>query len=267
MMDKDLFLEKMVFDIASKNLETKDLQISIPGKDESGNGYFGDIIKINAKGKNRSLDMVVKASLRNDVVRAVVPVDEAFNNELLFYKDIFPAMTELQTKLGIQNIFNSVPRFLEWGEHGDYGFIAMENLTKTGFNMFDFKDDVDDEHLKMICQLFGKFHALSFAFKLLKPELYESLVKKLQSVPLGFLRYKGGFLKQCVSVIKSALEKRNCNNIIVDYYVENIENIYRNVLAVSSEDEYSCIIHYDGWLNNLMFKYKVSEKSDCPFIL
>ncbi|KAL3288598.1 hypothetical protein HHI36_003036 [Cryptolaemus montrouzieri] len=249
-------LKYIIEEIIKSDGFSKNAVITFSKGREKCDGYMGDMVRIDIEENGRTLFLVAKISLKHKSIRSIVPVEEAYGNEIQFYENIFPALDEHQRKMKVEKCFDSVPRFFKSNGNSGEEYLILENLKELGYEMFNLKNDIDEEHSRVICETLGKFHALSFSLKYINPDKYYSLIKKLQCINLGFMKYKGGCINLCFKVIKKVLDEMGKSHERIDYYAENAEDVFKKVLYSSKHEEYSCILHLDDWLNNFMFKYK-----------
>ncbi|KAJ8943195.1 hypothetical protein NQ318_000676 [Aromia moschata] len=77
----------------------KNYEISLTGKTEKGDGYFGDIVFATVAVTTRdnikkNINLVIKHGKPSDHARKIAPVRVAFETEIHFYKNVLPAFCD-----------------------------------------------------------------------------------------------------------------------------------------------------------------------------
>ncbi|VEN57810.1 unnamed protein product [Callosobruchus maculatus] len=144
----------------------------------SKDGYQGDIIFVTIHGANKDqvekkIGIAVKVSKILSFNTTKHSVENLFKQEIFFYDEVFPAFESIQKD--IENKFKPYPHCFKSFSYR-YGLI-FENLRTSGFQMLDKDIPMDFNHCKAVVEVFGKFHALSFALKNHNSEKFDRLSK------------------------------------------------------------------------------------------
>lgn len=232
-----------------------------------GKGYLGRIFTVTIKGKSKNghvtLNLIVKAAPINKKLRDNIPISLAFKGEIFFYKEILPTFRKLELSNNIEDGFNSFARCYAIAEEEESEGLILENLTTSGYSLWDRKKPMNHGHVSFVLKQYGKLHALSFCLKKTNPDLYQSYAKKLDGKTIN------EFFETCHEILEE-----NFKNLIghvtekesLDIMEKFKDELY-NFLKSISEDEHSVLIHGDCWCNNFMFKYDVSKLSRNFFVI
>lgn len=243
-------------------------EITILGNSEKGDGYLGDITFIDVTGydkekKPKAYNFVVKCGKKSTQLRDVMPIRLAFENEIHFYNEILPTFMKFQEEKGIKEPFNNFPKCYGTFIVDDMEVLVLDNLKFRNFSVHNRQQPMSKDHILKVIRTYGKLHAISYALKDQKPELFKQLAAPLGDVILEFSklsppdRSKNPF----EDVEKVAI--KNKENDIAEKARSLKEKALDAYKITDPEDPYAIILHGDCWNNNFMFKYSVS----CFFII
>lgn len=137
--------------------------------------------------------------------------------------------------------------------------VFLEDMSVRGFTMIDkSKEEVTADHVHLVMQLLGKFHAISFALKDQQPEKFQQLSSNLTEL---FVRRDEPFLrvyfnKQVESAMNAVSGEKDA------HLLAKLKKLFEETEALDiacdclddSLKESACIItHGDTWQNNTMF--------------
>ena len=146
---------------------------------KKGEGYLGQIFLVNIKDPygEKQLDIVVKAAFKDEKVRTILPIRMSFLNEIHFYTDVLPTFQKLEEKHGASIQFQFVPKSLKVSAKVQEEMLILENLKPSGFEIFDKKLVLDEDHVRLILKKYGRFHGYSFVLRDQNPAVFERLSK------------------------------------------------------------------------------------------
>lgn len=102
-----------------------------------------------------------------------------------FYK-IFPCFREFQKSKGIlidEDGFHEYPKCYQTIDAEPIETLFLEDLCEQNFRMVNLRsEELTVEHVKLVMQVLGKFHACSFALKDQQPEKFQKLASNLTEV-------------------------------------------------------------------------------------
>ena len=172
-------LEKVAISEGFKNYELK-----IDHGSAIGDGFMGLIYKaiVQETGSDRKLDVVLKFPPFNKARREDFGSLDLFRREVFMYNEILPEFVKLQKEKKIEDSegFFNIPKcyFAEYNEEKNDSIIIMEDLKESNCKMWNKFVPVNLEHTKLLVAALGRFHAVSFALKTQKPEVF----KKIKSI-------------------------------------------------------------------------------------
>ncbi|KAK9872374.1 hypothetical protein WA026_017832 [Henosepilachna vigintioctopunctata] len=256
-------LKKIVQEIARNNGLNENTKIIFSKGSGRGDGYLGEIVNIRAIDDvtEKSLDFVAKIGLKDDNMRSIYPYSEVFRNEILAYEEIIESFLNLQEKANLPSIFNPSPIFYSASSVLNEEYLILENMKISNFEMLGIKQLLDDEHTRMICETYGKFHGLSLAMKTLHEQKFFELAAKLSDVySLKAIEKDIKFFFEKIWIsIRNVMKEKDEKWQIYNNYADNCLDIMDDMCDLKDE-KYFCFLHGDCWTNNLMFRYKEGQK-------
>lgn len=238
-----------------------DPQVHINVGSQKGDGYVAIGKALDIVGTNKTVNLFLKLAPEGEKVRESGVVRSAFEQEITFYEEIMPSMKRFETENGIQDTFTSVPKCywsnLEEGKET----IAMENLKKVGYELWDRQKVMNPEHIEFVFKEYAKFHGISYAMKRKDPKLFNSLTAKLNDLLYEFM----DTIKMIDFIEKMAMKLIDIfdpieEKEIREWYVDFVENTRQQYCDVLKVDDQHVITHGDCWCNNMLFKYKDFNK-------
>ncbi|XP_044265206.1 uncharacterized protein LOC123011690 [Tribolium madens] len=145
-----LFVSKMVeaeikswLTPALRKENVSDFSVKILGNSEKGDGYLGDIIFLEIAGE-KHYNLVAKCSKRSKTLREKSPVKNAFLNEIFMYEKVHPTFLQFQNDHNCEKPFVSYPKCYGSFISDDMEVIILENLKKSGFELWPKKEPLSD---------------------------------------------------------------------------------------------------------------------------
>lgn len=258
-MPRDIFelLEKSV------NEKIENFEVKQHEGNKKGEGFLGDLLFISLKNKTSKEDhhFVIKQVLPSNHETNKNWMSASYLNEIYMYMKIIPTFQEFQKNYQNIKIFDNVPKCYAALSEKCNEKILLENIKFKNYVLHPKKQLINSKMYEKIFQLYGKFHAISFAFKQQRPELFSELVSNLKNNWPAFttlILYKS--ITNAVNRIKRILESRNEEKLLKRFlnYMDNGLDIFKN--SIQYKDSYGVIIHGDCWSNNLMFKYNSARE-------
>lgn len=169
-------LDKVAYSEGFKNFEIKVYPGSRVG---DGDGFVGILLKvlIQENESDKKLTVVLKSPPENVQRRALLGAMTFFRREVRVYNEVLPEFVKFQEQKGIkrsEGFFNFPKCYLaEFDEEKDEAVVIMEDLRESGFEMWDKIKPISFDHAAKVFKALGRLHAISFAMKAQKPELFE----------------------------------------------------------------------------------------------
>lgn len=234
----------------------KDYSVELDSGSEKGDGYLGDIWGVKVQHENGNIDLVVKAAAKDDTARKVTVIDCIFKNEVTFYTKISSAMNSLQQEKQVSEPFKITKCYASSLVEKEEALV-LENLKTKGFSLYERRKAFDKAHVILTLDNYAKYHALSFALRVQRPEMFKELASQLTDImSLFYPNIMAGlkkYMRKCVEMLKR-------NGLTEEAKAaEKIAEEPEKVLYLNEKppDEYTVITHGDCWSNNMMFKYDV----------
>ncbi|XP_018566830.1 uncharacterized protein LOC108907575 [Anoplophora glabripennis] len=254
-----------IFDIL-KDVVQGDIEhflVTVHGSNKKGEGYLGEMFFVSLKDKRNGnqLNVVVKQAFSEENIRNLFPIRDAFLNEIYFYKKVWPKFKKFQEVIPSAYRFDNVAKCLASLSKDHYESLVLENLKYDGFVLQDKKETLKRDTFEFIFKVYGRFHAISFAYKELNPEEFSELINEFTDVWKTF-----GGLKTFQESIRLTQEqsldslKPGVDNEVIEkyrhYLDDGVEMLHKSFIS----SKYVCITHGDCWSNNMMFKYDETGK-------
>ncbi|KAJ8957804.1 hypothetical protein NQ314_006479 [Rhamnusium bicolor] len=256
----DNVVSPRVYDII-KEVVDEDIEkfsISVHEANKKGEGYLGQMCFVSLRNRNngKTFNLVIKEAFADEVIRINAPIRNVFLNEINFYTKVWPCFQNFKNKTPSID-FDKIPKcFATISDEGNEK-IVLENIKYQNFEIYDKTKAFEREHIEFIFTQYGKFHALSFAYRAFYPERYSDLSKELTDIYSEFTERKPfrDSLEYILDFCSKSLQPGEDDEVIQKYkhYVENCIDKFYN--SNNYTGDYSVIIHGDCWSNNMMFKY------------
>lgn len=232
-----------------------------------GDGFVGILFKviIREKGEEKEMTVVLKTPPENHARRHAFGALDLFRREVYIYTEVLPAFVQFQEEKNIRLDtvgFANFPKcyFAEYNEEKDDAILIMEDLRLNGYKMWDKFVPTNFEHAKLLFIALGRLHAVSFAFKSQKPELFAKF-KELNDfmsekvTDEAFSNMLNGMIDRAAGVYDDKdIKKRNRALKLK----ENLGVVMKELVSPKLAEPFSVVGHGDCWSNNFMFQYKVS---------
>lgn len=235
----------------------------------SDKGFVGLIKRCEIKENDRCLSIMCKLLPNDEEHNKKYDSFELFEREVFVYEKFLPELEKIQIEHGLKfrddKGFWSYPKCYRSDynlEHGEMSFILMEDLTEEKFIVKDMFQPADLNHAKQIFIELAKLHAISFALKTKKPEVFSQykgmndLMCRLMTTP----SMKGLASRniKLASELFSLPEEEEIQKKILSYKNDLWAQIEK-VLDRENAEPFGAVCHGDCWINNVMFNYKDEE--------
>ncbi|KAB0793313.1 hypothetical protein PPYR_12933 [Photinus pyralis] len=251
-------------------LENYTLELSRGAED--GVNWLGTMHRVAIKGSKESgekvqFNLIVKFAPCQPLFRGVLPIRNVYDREIYVYNKIIPEYLKIQEEKGVEDMFN--PFAVSYASTMDDGVEAllMEDMKVRGFHNCDHQMGVNYNHASIIMRSLGKFHALSYAVKNEKPEifadwrdacpesffnstLYEPIISMVQSLSAAILKTYGDDEAKTRDIFRRS--------------TKNIPAIFKGLLDLDQFGKYLSISYGDYQFRNFLFKYENSADPHQP---
>ena len=185
-----------------------------------GDGFVGLIFKVNIEEKesDKKLSVILK-SPPEGARRTDFKAMSLFEREVFLYSEVLPQFVNLQEEKKIKKSagFFNFPKcyYAEFIQDRDESVIIMEDLRDSGYKMCDKFKPTNYEHTKLVMTALGRLHALSFALKARRPEIFakykelDDFMTKNLDEPF-FVQMLEGSLERAIGTLpENDLKRRN----------------------------------------------------------
>lgn len=183
-------------------------------------------------------------------------VRNIYFNEIYFYQNIIKDYQKFQTRFPHSKLFNKIPKCLAVQTEEGKQKILMENLRTLGFKTLPRSGNFDDDHTKLIMEVYGQFHGLSAAFREHNPKKFILLTSNVKSASAPIVKtLLSDQINNIMTMIMQTMENEDIKAKLKIFTEKGGE------LAVDSlnyNGKNPVVHHGDCWSNNIMFKYDVS---------
>lgn len=216
-----------------------------------GDNYLGVLqrVKVLRKGDGECLLSLIIKIAPNWLEG--MPINAYFDREICSYSEVLPELQKFSGKL-------KTAEFWDGSDKKKEEYIIMTDLMAEGFALRDkTKGPLDLEHLRLIFTHLADFHAASFAMKKRNPEAYSRL-ESLVAADVNFGEQSEATVEALVTNLMAAVKNPD-HQARLQKFMENVQEMYFWYLASETAAPYNVFVHGDCWINNILFKYKVSS--------
>lgn len=224
-----------------------------------------DINAIDAECKPAKLHWIAKTAHQSKQFREYVKLEFVYNREVYMYREILPTFEKLQKKtIAEPQLFKSYPRFITSSLEEFHETVIMENLKAKGYIMKNRREPLDYNHTKYVITHYAKFHALSYALREQDPEKFEKIAKNIESHFFDDYNKESmqtTFASICGRAFKAFTEDDEKELALLRHLEEHAYEVLTFSCKGSEAGKYAVFLHGDSWINNMLFKYDVSNFS------
>lgn len=257
-----------------EEMEIKNYTMDISAGTIPGDNYLGVVAKVVIKGEEKSgksttLNLIVKSAPKNEAFRTFTSISLAYDREIYMYAKVLPEFTKLQKEKGIVNNFRSFAKYYNSTMEDLDEAIIMENMKELGFVLHDRHTPLDYNHVLLVMKEYGKLHALSYALRDQKPELFKELSENAQEVLFKKMDFTEATVKSIREQSERALASLDPVKHKVAYnkfknYQNNMIDVVVDIVQAEPAGKYGVIGHGDCWINNILYKYEDSTNPKSP---
>lgn len=230
------------------------------GLDENKN-FCGVIIRAQVKGRNNGSEFcshyIIKCAPPGDVIRTTLPVRNAYVMEMYVYSKVFQEFSTIQQEHHILKPIKPYPAYYTSLSTERQEMIVLENVKELGYRHHSQNQPLDYEHILLVVKQYAQLHALSYAIRQQKPELFEEFAANTQNHFWKHFKYEG-VLMVIQHRIDNALKALDpvVNKPLYEKFSSFAENVVSIVTdKINSKKQHQVISHIDCGISNLLFKY------------
>ncbi|KAK5645910.1 hypothetical protein RI129_004374 [Pyrocoelia pectoralis] len=238
-----------------------------------GENWVGEIYRVkaiaNEKGKTgMEYSLILKIAPYDLLYRHVFNAASLFHREIYFYNKILPELIDIQREKGIKAIFQPFSKFYLSSKEYLGEAIVMDDMGAKGFIVGNHRRPVDYETALLVMKTLGQFHALSFAMKEYKPEVYEEIKSNCEDNFLNnpavytmvrklYLNLSNQTIATCGPGDEKIVES-------INKFAENLSSTFPELALQQEHEDYGVITHGDPQIRNFLFKYRTTSTCTIP---
>lgn len=247
------------------------IKIKISSGTNPGDGFMGLLVKIvvtgiktkNGIAKEEILNLVGKLPPLNAVRREQFNSVVMFEREAFVYSEILPEFIKFQHEHLITRDqgFYSIPKCYEIHseQSTDEYCIILEDLRSRNFCMFDKMKQVDYNHVKLLMEQLGRFHAISLVLKTNGNQKFEEWKKLPDIMVANAIKHPEQNDIMFNSALDKAIETLESNELEIKEKLYEFKRNMKSFLEVcfnpESSEPLTVLNHGDCWNNNMMYLY------------
>lgn len=253
-------------DKIAKNENFLDYKIEQEPGSKHGDGFLAKMLAVTLVGKRKIGDQIVDSKLNlmckllpeNLDRRDMFDSSSIFENEIYVYNEILSVFEQFQCEknISIDDRFTEYPKCYATASdvEKDEQLIIMENLKPVGYSLWDKTVPIDYETVCLYMKALGKFHAISFAFRDQKPEVFNK-ISKIEEVLIKCFHRDNTMESMLLAAIDRGLslidqpeERAVLENLKINCKDETIR-----LLKQEAAGKFYVLGHGDSWNNNLFY--------------
>lgn len=231
-----------------------------------GDGFLAKMLAVTLVGKRKighevvdsKLDLMCKLLPENLDRRDLFDSSSIFEHEIYVYDKILKVFDQFQCEknIAVEDRFNEYPKCyatasdVEKGEH----VVIMENLKSVGYGLWDKTQPIEYDTVCLYMKTLGKLHALSFALRDQKPDVFDE-ISRFEDILVRLLNRDDSMkvmleaaLIKGISHLDQPDEKKLLEDLKINCKDETIRLLNRELAG-----KFYVIGHGDSWNNNLFY--------------
>lgn len=266
-------IRSLLYEIGENLIKSNEFEIQSKSATKPGDNYIGIVHRVTYERKNDKNQIqannlstiILKTTPTNPVRREAFGSRNFFLREIYVYNDLLSYFEQFQRSKQIdipKDGFTEYARCYRTIDVEPDECILLEDLSVNGFSMIDKqKEVITADHVKLVMQVMGKFHAISFAIKHQEPDKFKEIIANLGEVCFHsgndiFRKFFCVLQKQTMDAITGTELMEKCDKIIEESF---FDVVVKSVIGEPAEP-FAIICHGDCWSNNNLFKYDENGK-------
>ncbi|XP_055634869.1 uncharacterized protein LOC129774863 isoform X2 [Toxorhynchites rutilus septentrionalis] len=259
----------------------KEPKFDISSGSRNGDSYSGDVYRIvispnekdvedcrnnNGEGAITDLPKVVsliaKVAPKSPLRRSLYNSSAHFQREKYILDIVLPTFEKFQETRGLQTsqMFSHYPTAIASDCSEGQEYILLADLSAQGFKNFQRTEPLDYEDVRTILNNLAEFHAVSFAMKDQKPEIFSKIISQLAETIFVAPLHSSfeGFLKRQVDYAIKTLEHNPAEgDEVVRKRLFQFRDEYGPSMVDCVENREDVVIcHGDCWISNILYRHK-----------
>ncbi|KAB0794516.1 hypothetical protein PPYR_11355 [Photinus pyralis] len=232
---------------------------------EDGENFGGVILNVDLLGvKNSDVPInhfIIKCSPRSALAHSAVPFVNVYNLEIYLYSTIFPEFLQIQKEKDVGEVFQPSPKFYTSLIKHREEMLVLEDVKLRWYVHHHRYLPLNYDHVLIMVKQYAKIHALSYAIRDQKAQVFQEFQKNMCKHFYEDLNY-GSFDEYITHRFTYALQalNRDHDGVLYDKFLNFYENWNSILKGLMSKSRYPVICHVDCGISNALFKYQHSTK-------
>lgn len=172
-------IKESLSQVLSTELGSEKIDINIESGSKKGDNFVGIVYRVNGKlssylsnglvaKKKSSINLILKVAPTSHARREQFYARACFLREIKMYDEVLPMFRQFQESNGIvpEEIgFFEYPKCYKTIDTEIAESLIFQDLKANNFEMFDRHQSITIDHVRLIMNTLGKYHALSFALR------------------------------------------------------------------------------------------------------
>lgn len=218
---------------------------------------FQVFVKLRKKSSSVCHHFVVKQTIPAKTDKNKEILRNSYFNEIHFYDNIVKQYEKFANSFPNAKKFDKVPKAYAVRAEEGKEKIVMENLKELGFQMLPRNGNFNDEHMKLLMEVYGEFHGVSAAFREHNPEGFQKLTGVFKNSTENALELARPYIPMMMKNLIELVEDESIKQKL-KIYTEKGAELAINSLQYNGKNP--VVNQGDCWSNNVMLKYDVSIK-------
>jgi fructosamine-3-kinase len=206
-----------------------------------------------------ALHLFVKTPPVNEIRRQMYNSAASFNRESYVYEHILPTLKNFQASrlTSSDQLFDKYPNLVAASCEPNHEFLVLKDLAEEGFKNAPKSSPLDFDHTALVLVNLAHLHAISFAMRDQKPELFATVTASLQETVfcLPVHEHLQTFLAKQVDYALTTLadDELELREKLLDFQ----KGFGQTMANITHSKEDAVVTHGDCWISNIMFREKV----------
>ncbi|KAK5646586.1 hypothetical protein RI129_005050 [Pyrocoelia pectoralis] len=258
-----------VFEDLLEEMGIVDYSVQFSPELEVGKNFMGNIIRAEVKKTDDTSEpshFIIKCSPLGDNFWIVAPVKQCFDREIYVYSKVFPEFVALQKRWQVSAPFKSYPILYKYFNEYREEMLIFENVKFSRFKHYPRNKCLDYNHVLLILQEYARFHALSYALRDQKPDLFKEMASHMGDTFFEHFT-RESFYSIALHRIEETLKALNPvkDKLVYDHFKQFSKTMFPKLIELMDlTTPYDVFAHIDTGISNFLFKYKDSEAPCIP---
>ncbi|KAF5302537.1 hypothetical protein FQR65_LT00909 [Abscondita terminalis] len=142
--------------------------------------------------------------------------------------------------------------------------LLLENMILRGYKTINHRASLNYTHMALLIESLGKFHALSFALRELKPELFKEIGRNTRESFYSNCKEYVTSTNNLAQRILDILEKDSRAYKVFENFAKDSSFVLRETMKPEIAGKYAVVCHGDFQTRNCLFKYEDKSNPDTP---